>query len=204
QIVGHDLLEDRRRLLSVVAESRAEAHRLFADARLDDLLETLERAAANEENVRRVDLDEVLMRVLATALRRNIGDGSLEYFQERLLDTLSGDVPGDRRVVALARDLVDLVDVDDPALRAVEVKVGRLDEPEQDVLDVLTDVTGFGEAGGVGDGERDIEDAGERLRKERLAASGRTDEQHVRLPELDIVHPVARAYALVVVVDGDR
>src|SRR4029077_18199273 len=128
-----DLLEDRRGLLCVVTERGAEAHRLLPDARLDDLLETFERAAADEEDVRRVDLNEVLVRVLAAALRRHVRDGSLKYFQQSLLDTLTGDVAGDRRVVALARDLVDLVDVDDPALGAIEIEVGGLDETEEDV-----------------------------------------------------------------------
>ena len=43
---------------------RAEAHRPLADALLDDLLESLERAAADEQDVARVDLDVVLVRVL--------------------------------------------------------------------------------------------------------------------------------------------
>ena len=38
------------------------------------------------------------------------------------------DVARDRRVVALARDLVDLVDVDDAALRALDVVVGVLQQ----------------------------------------------------------------------------
>src|SRR5204863_2615382 len=97
--------------------------------------------------VRRVDLHAAPLRVPAAALRRDVRDGPLEDLQERLLDALTGDVARDRRVVALARDLVDLVDVDDPALRAVEVEVGRLDEPEKDVLDILADVARLGEAG---------------------------------------------------------
>ena len=41
-----------------------------SDARFDDLLESVERAAADEEDVLRVDLDVLLLRMLATALRR--------------------------------------------------------------------------------------------------------------------------------------
>ena len=51
-----------------------------------------------------------------------------------------------RRVVALARDLVDLVDVDDAALRPLDVVVGVLQQVDDDVLDVLADVAGLGEA----------------------------------------------------------
>src|SRR5439155_732420 len=141
-------------------------------------------ASADEEDVRRVDLDEVLVRVLAAALRRDVRDRALEDLQQRLLDALTGHVARDRRVVALASDLVDLVDVDDAALCAVEVEVGGLDETEEDVLDVLADVAGLGEAGRVGDRERHVEDARERLREKRLAATGRADEQDVRLAAL--------------------
>ena len=39
----------------------------------------------HEQHVRRVDLDELLVRMLAPALRRNRGDGALEDLQQRLL-----------------------------------------------------------------------------------------------------------------------
>ena len=94
------------------------------------------------------------MRVLAAALRRHRGRGALEDLEQRLLDALARHVAGDRRVLALAGDLVDLVDVDDAGLGLLDVVVGGLDELQQDVLDVLADVAGLGERGGVGDGER--------------------------------------------------
>ena len=91
-----------------------------------------------------------------------------------------------RWVVGLAGDLVDLVDVDDAVLGAGHI-AGRLDQAQQDVLDILTDIPGLGERGGVGDRERHIEQVGERLGQQRLAAAGRADEQDVALLELDIV-----------------
>src|SRR5438105_4511867 len=106
----------------------------------------------------------------AAALWRDIGDGTLEDLEQRLLHALAGDVARDRGVVALAGDLVDLVDVDDPALGAVQVEVGRLDQPQEDVLDVLADVARLGEARRVRDREGDVQDAGEGLGEERLAA----------------------------------
>ena len=75
---------------------------------------------------------------------------------------------------------------------------------KQDVLDVLTDVAGFGQRGGVGDGEGDVEHARERLGEEGLAAAGRTEEQHVRLGDLHVVLVQRSGLdALVVVVDRD-
>ena len=144
------------------------------------------------------------MRVLAPALRRHRRDRALEDLQERLLDALAGDVARDRRVVRLARDLVDLVDVDDPGLGLLDVEVGRLDQLQEDVLDVLADVAGLGQRGRVGDRERDVEDARERLREQRLPAAGRAEQEDVRLLQLDLaLVDLAHADALVVVVDRD-
>ena len=151
--------------LADVVGLEADRPAVVREAPLDDLVQPLEGAAADEEDVRGVDLDEVLVRVLAAALRRHVGDGALDDLEQRLLHALAGDVAGDRWVVALARDLVDLVDVDDAALGALDVEVGGLDQVEQDVLHVLADVAGLGERGGVGDGEGHIEDLGQRLRQ---------------------------------------
>ena len=162
----------------------------------DDLLEAGERAAADEEDVRRVDREELLVRVLAPALRRHRGDRPLEDLQQRLLDALAGHVARDRRVVRLARDLVDLVDVDDPGLGLLDVEVGGLDQLEQDVLDVLADVAGLGQRRRVGDRERDVEDPRQRLRQQRLAAAGRAEQEDVRLLQLDVavrLRPSGRA-----------
>ena len=183
----------------------AEADAVVADPPLDHLVELGEGAAADEEDVGRVDRQELLVGVLAPALRRHRGGGPLEDLQQRLLDALAGDVAGDRRVVRLAGDLVDLVDVDDPRLRLLDVEVGGLDQLQEDVLDVLADVAGLGQRRRVGDREGDVEDPRQRLGEQRLAAAGRAEQQDVRLLQLDLgVLGLRHLDALVVVVDGDR
>ncbi len=137
--------------------------------------------------LRGVDLQEFLLRMLAAALRRHRGDGAFDQLQQRLLHALAGHVAGDRRVFGLARDLVDLVDVDDARLRLLDVVVALLQQLLDDVLDVLADVAGFGQRGGVGDGERHIEQARQRFRQQRLARAGRADQQDVGLGQLDVV-----------------
>ena len=154
-----------------------------------------------------VDLQELLLRVLAAALRRHRRDRALDQLEQRLLHAFAGHVARDRRVVGLARDLVDLVDVDDAGLRLLDVVVALLQQLLDDVLDVLADVAGLGQRRRVGDRERHVEQARERLGEQRLAAAGRADQQDVALGELDVV---AGAFAplglqpLVVVVDRDR
>ena len=138
--------------------------------------------------------EELLVRVLAPALRRHARHRALEDLEQRLLHALARDVARDGRVVGLARDLVDLVDVDDAGLGALDVEVGGLDQLEQDVLDVLADVAGLGERRRVGDGERHVEDAGQRLRQQRLAAARGAEQQDVALLELDVGSPLLTAW----------
>src|SRR5207247_2705716 len=118
----------------------AEADRGRSPARRDDLLEPIEGASAHEQNVSGVDLQEFLLRMLASALRRHRGDRALHDLEQRLLHALARHVAGDRRVVGLARDLVDLVDIDDAALRALDIVIGRLQQLQNDVLYVLSDI----------------------------------------------------------------
>jgi hypothetical protein len=114
----------------------------------------------------------------------------------------TGDIAGDRRILGLAGDLVDLVDVDDAALGALHVVVGGLQQAEDDVLDVLPDVARLGERGGVGVGEWDVEHLGERLREQRLARARRPDQEDIGLLQLDVARLAARLDPLVVVVHG--
>src|SRR5947209_213528 len=182
---------------------RAEAHARASDARLDDLVEPDEGAAAQKEDVRRVDLDELLVRMLPPALGRHVGDRALEDLQERLLNALARHVTRDRRVLRLPRDLVDLVDVDDAALRTLDVVVRRLEQAQDDVLDVLADVARLRERGGVGDGEGHPQHLGERLCEEGLAGARGADQEDVRFLQLDLARLAARLDPLVVIVDRD-
>jgi len=145
------------------------------------------------------------MGVLAPALGRHRRRRPLEDLQQRLLDAFAGDVAGDRRVIGFARDLVDLVDVDDPRFRLLDVEVGCLDQLQEDVLDVLADVAGLGQRGRVGDREGDVEDPRQGLGQQGLAAAGRAQHHDVRLLQLDVrLFGLGDLDPLVVVVDGDR
>ena len=119
--------------------------------------------------MRRVHLDVLLLGVLAAALRRDVADRAFEHLEERLLHAFARDVARDRDVVAGLADLVDLIDVDDAALSGFEVVIRVLQKLEQNVLDILADVTGLGERGRIADGEGHVQDSRERLGKQRLA-----------------------------------
>src|SRR5690606_23477717 len=206
EILGEDLAQQLDgTLLLPGPDLGAEADAPLADPVGDDVLEPGEGAGADEEDVRGVELDELLVGVLAPTLGRYRRHRALEDLEEGLLDALARHVAGDGGVLRLAADLVDLVDVDDALLGPLDVVVGGLQELEEDVLDVFAHVPGFGEGRGVGDGEWEVELAGQGLGEEGLAAAGGADQQDVRLLELDVVPAgLTRPDPLVVVVDGDR
>src|ERR1700683_3345726 len=101
----------------------AEAERLLAHAASHHPLQTYEGAAADEENVGGVDRGKFLVRMLAPALRRNIGHGALKDLEQRLLHALTGNVTRNRWVLVLAADFVDLVNIDNALLRSRHVAV---------------------------------------------------------------------------------
>ncbi len=143
--------------------------------------------------------------MLAAALGRDVGDGALDDLEQRLLHALARDVAGDRDVFALAGDLVDLVDVDDPPFRQRDVVAGVLNELEEDVLHVLADVAGLGQSGGVGHGKGHAQLAGEGARQQRLAGPRGPDQQDVRLFHLHVAVALTLARdPLVVVVNRHR
>ena len=102
-------------------------------------------AAADKENVRRIDLQELLLRMLASALRGHGCGRPFQNLQERLLNPFSRDITGDGGILRLARNLIDLINVDDAALCFFNIIVCRLDQLEQNVLHVFADVAGFRE-----------------------------------------------------------
>ena len=81
------------------------------------------------------------------------------------------NVAGDRRVFALAGNLVDFIDVDDAALGQLHIVIRRLDQSQQDVLHILADIAGLGQGGRVRDRKRNVQNLSQRLRQQRLAAS---------------------------------
>src|SRR5690349_17368714 len=120
-----------------------ESKRLVSQSSLDHFFESDESTTADEENVGRINREEFLMRMFATALWWNVCDRAFENLQERLLHSFAGHVACDRRVLILTTNLVDLVNIDDALLRAFDVAVRSLKQFQNDVLDVFTNITCF-------------------------------------------------------------
>ena len=178
------------------------AHALVAHAVGDDLIQTNEGTAADEQDVGRIDLQQLLLGMLAAAGGRNACHRALKNLKQRLLNALARDIAGDGEVLGLAGDLVNLIHIDDADLCALNVAIGGVDELKQDVLHVLANIAGFGKRGSVGNGKRDLEDARERLGQQRLTGTGGTEKQNVRLGELHLVHIVVELGAQAVAESG--
>src|ERR1035441_1263875 len=103
-----------------------EAHALIAGAARNYLFQTHESAAADKQNIGGIHRREFLVRVLAAALRGNVGNGAFQNLQKRLLYALARNVTGDGRVLVLTADLIDLVDVDNALLALLHVAIGSL------------------------------------------------------------------------------
>jgi hypothetical protein len=131
-------------------------------------------------------------------------DRALDQLEQGLLDALARHVARDRGIVRLARNLVDLVDVDDPALSLFHVVVALLQQLLDDVFDVFADVPGFGQGRGIGHDEGHVQQACQGLCQQGLARAGRPDQQDVALGKLDIVLLAEVLEAFVVVVDRHR
>src|SRR5579872_1409533 len=93
QVLGLHLVEQLGDRLGIaMGEVGPKAHRLARDAPADDVVEADERAAADEQDVGGVDLQELLLRMLASALGRYARHRALDDLEQRLLHTLAGDV----------------------------------------------------------------------------------------------------------------
>src|SRR5207248_1665521 len=147
QVVAGDLREELADLLLVDALLAAEAEAVLAGAAGDDVLQPDEGAAADEEDVGRIDLDVLLLGMLAAALRRDVADGAFQHLEQSLLDALAAHVAGDADVLRGLGDLIDFIDVDDAALGRLDVEIGGVQELEQEVFHVLADVARLGQRG---------------------------------------------------------
>ena len=132
-----------------------------------------------------IDLHEGLFGMFPSTLRRDIRDSSFEDLEQTLLDPFAGDIARDRWVAIFTRDLVDLVDIDNPSFGLRLIVIGRLIETDQDILNILADITSFRKDGSIGDRERHFEEFSERPGDERLARTGRTKHQDIGLLQIN-------------------
>ena len=142
------------------------------------------------------------MWMLTSALRWNAGNGSLKDFQQCLLYTFTRYITRNRWIFRLSRNFINFINIDNSFFRTFYIVISCLNQFKQDVLDVLTNVTGLGQGRGVGDGKRHVQHLCQRLGQQRFAGAGGAEHQDVGLLQLDVA-VLAGENALIVVVDRD-
>ena len=167
---------------------------------LNDLIQPIKGTAADEEDIGGIYLDHLLLGVLPSALGRDIGNGALQDFQQRLLHALAGHIPGNGGILALAGDFVHFIDVNNAPLGQLHVKIRSLQEAKQNVLHIVAHIAGLGQRGSVCDCKGHVENLGQSLCKEGLAAARGADEQNIALLQIHI-GIVRERNALIVIVD---
>ena len=86
-------------------------------------LYAVESATTDEQDVACIDMHIVLVGMFAATLWRHV---DLEQLEQSLLHTLTAHVASDAWVVALACNLVYLIDEDDALLGCLHVEIGYL------------------------------------------------------------------------------
>ena len=95
--------------------------------------------------------------MFAATLGRNRSRGAFNQFQQGLLHALARHVAGDRGVVRLARNLVDLVNVDNTLLGLFHIVITFLQQLLDDIFDILTDIACLCQRRGVRHHKGDVQ-----------------------------------------------
>ena len=126
----------------------------------DFLFNAIEGTAADEQNITGIDMNIVLIRMLAATLGRYIHHGTFKKFQKSLLNTLTADITGNGRIVALTGNLINLINKDNTTLRRIYIIIGHLQQTGKNTLHILTDISGFGKYRCIYNGKRHMQQFG--------------------------------------------
>src|SRR5258708_5633238 len=177
------------------------AQGLVSQAAFDHFFQTNKGAPTNEGDVTGGDWEKLLLGMRASAVRRHVGDRPFQNLEQRLLHAFTGNVSCDRRVLVFSANLIDLVDIDDPLLRAFDVAVGCLQQFQNNVFDVFANIAGLSQRGGIDYGEWHAEQSRQRLGQQRLPGARGPDQQDVGFLNLDIGAPARNLDSFVVLVN---
>ena len=166
----------------------------------DHFIQTGKRTTTDEQDLGRINLQELLLRMFTATLRWNGCNRTFDQLQQRLLHALTRYVTGDGRVVRFTGDLVDLIDVNNPALRFLYIVIAFLQQFLDDVFYVLTHITGFGQGGGIGHCERNIQQTRQRFSQQRFTGAGWADQQNITFTQFYAIAGITVTQAFVVVV----
>ena len=145
------------------------------------------------------------MRVFSSALRRNIGNSTLQNLKESLLNAFTADIPSYRRVFRFSGNLIYFIYIYNPALSLLYVKLGILKKLQENILYIFPDITCFSKSGCICHGKRYMKNLGKCLCQKRLSAAGWPDHKNIALCKFDvIVFGLYRKNTFVMVINRNR
>ena len=130
--------------------------------------------------------------MLSAALRGHIRRRAFDDLQKRLLNALARYVARDRNVLALSCNLIDLVDINNAALRLFDVVIGVLNKFQENIFNVLADVARLRERRCIARRKRHVQNFSEGTREKRFTASRRSQKQNIALFDFHIVLVLSR------------
>ena len=122
----------------------------------NDVFQTDKCSTTNEQNIGGVQLNVLLFGMFSTSLWWYVGHGPFEHFEQCLLDAFARHVSRDGHVLTCLANLVDFVDEHNTPLSGFDIEISSMQQLQQQVLNIFTDVTGFGQRGRIADGKRHL------------------------------------------------
>ena len=122
-----------------------------------------------------------LVRMLAASLWRNIYHCAFQQLEQALLYSLTAHIAGDRRIVALAGNLVYLVNKHDTFFCSSHIIVSHLEQTAQNAFHIFAHITSLGKYRSINNSERHIQQFGDCTGKKRLSRSGAAHHDDVAL-----------------------
>ena len=120
-------------------------------------LYTFKCSAADEEYVLGIHMKELLFRMFASSFRWYIYHSTFKQLEHCLLNALTRNVTGNRRIVTLARYLVYLIYEDNTSFSLRHIKICLLEQPCQYALHILSDISRLSKHCCINNRERNIE-----------------------------------------------
>ena len=112
----------------------------------------------------------------------------LHQLQQRRLHPTSAHVATNQ--ISRGRNLIDLVDINDPELRQVHVAIGLVHQLAHQIFNVTTDIAGLAELGRVRFHKRHFDQVRDVLDQICFADTGWADQDHILLNIFDLLRPL--------------
>ena len=138
----------------------------FTKTLFDDFFNAIKGTTHDEEDIFSIHLNHLLLWMLASTLRRHASNGSLDNLEEGLLHPFTRNITCDRYILTLLGNLVNFIHIDNPTLCTFNIKVSSLQEFEEDIFHVLTNITSLSKSCRICDRKRYIQALSQGLSKE--------------------------------------